>query len=175
MELLATAELLSANADSPGFGELILRHQALVFRTAWRITGSREDAEDIAQEVFLKFHAHFHRLPSEAHTPWLYRVTTNLSLDLHRKRRFVPLPEEAPQTSIQAPDAQFQQSQQLDQLARAIARLPERERACLVLRDLEGLPARQVAAILDCTEETVRSAAFHAREKLREKLRKWTS
>ena len=154
-------------ASSPvSFDDLVARHQAMVFRTAWRLLGSAADAEDVAQLVFLKLHGY----RGEASAAWIYRVTVNLSLDQIRKRR--PQSEEGALASLVAaghsPEEQFEQSEKLVRLARLIARLPERERACLVLRDLEGLNSREVAVILECSEETVRSAIHRAKEKLKQ-------
>jgi RNA polymerase sigma-70 factor, ECF subfamily len=170
MEWIASSEIWAAAAESPTLGGWIEKHQALVFRTAWRLTGSREDAEDIAQDVFLKLHNNLGKVEEAVLPAWLYRVTTNLCLDLIRRRRpGVELEDVAAADCDVA--ATLERGQQLSQLARLIARLPERERACLVLRDLEGLSAREAAEILQCTEETVRSAAFHAKEKLRKWIR----
>ncbi len=153
-------------ASAPlSFDDLVRRHQAMVFRTAWRMLGSPADAEDVAQDVFLKLHGY----RGEANAAWIYRVTVNLSLDQIRKRR--PQAEEGALASLVAeghsPEQQFEQREQQGRLARLIARLPERERACLVLRDLEGLNSREVAAILERSEETVRSAIHRAKEKLK--------
>jgi RNA polymerase sigma-70 factor (ECF subfamily) len=157
---------ISLAASTPlSFDDLVRRHQAMVFRTAWRMLGSPADAEDVAQDVFLKLHGY----RGEASTAWIYRVTVNLCLDQIRKRR--PQSEETTLATLvaegQSPEERFEHSEMQLRLARLIARLPERERACLVLRDLEGLNSREVAVILDCSEETVRSAIHRAKEKLK--------
>lgn len=94
-------------------------------------------------------------------------MTTNLCLDQIRKRR--PQAEEGELASLAAaghsPEEQFEESEKQGRLARLIARLPERERACLMLRDLEGLNSREVEAMLECSEETLRSAIHRAKEK----------
>ncbi len=165
LPLPGTAEFSLAATAPPGFGEILARHQTMVFRTAWRMLGSAADAEDITQEVFLKLYA----TRSEQSAAWLYRVTVNLCLDHIRKRKpatdaaLVALADPAPSPEQMATQAQRQQV-----LALHIARLPERERACLVLRDLEGLSSPEVAAILGITEETVRSAIYRAKEKLKQ-------
>lgn len=154
-------------ASAPlSFDDLVARHQAMVFRTAWRMLGSPADAEDVAQLVLLKLHG-YRGEPSAA---WIYRVTVNLCRDQIRKRR--PQAEEGVLELLvagtQTPEEQFEQAERRFRLALWIARLPERERACLVLRDLEGLNSREVAAILECSEETVRSAIHRAKEKLKQ-------
>lgn len=146
------------------FGDLVARHKTLVFRTAWRMMGSEADAEDVMQEVFLKLHG----LREEPASAWIYRVTVNLCLDHLRKRRMVV---EVPETLVSRerdPEQELDLKERQRRLAVLIARLPERERACLVLRDLEGLSGREVAEVLECSEETVRTSIFRAKEKLRQ-------
>ncbi len=164
-EITAPFDLPLAASAAPGFDDLIERHKTLVFRTAWRMTGNPEDAEDIAQEVFLRLHK---RGDAEATAAWLYRITVNLCLDQIRKRKSTLEPPSDLAAATPTPEQLLSQNQQQDRLARLIARLPERERACLVLRDLEGLTSREAAAILECSEETVRSAIHRAKEKLKQ-------
>jgi RNA polymerase sigma-70 factor, ECF subfamily len=158
---------LTLDASTPlRLDDWVERHKLMVFRTAWRMLGSAADAEDIAQEVFLRVHSQ----SGEVTAAWIYRVTVNLCLDHIRKRK--PQADSTELSQLAAP--QSNPEQVLDnqakqaQLARLIARLPERERACLVLRDLEGMNSREVAAILDCTEETVRTSIHRAKGKLRQ-------
>lgn len=164
-EFTAPFDLLLAASATSRFDDLIERHKILVFRTAWRMTGNAADAEDIAQEVFLRLHK---RRDDHAPAAWLYRVTVNLCLDQIRKRKATVEPPTDLAAATPSPEQILSQRQQQDRLARLIARLPERERACLILRDLEGLTSREAAAILDCSEETVRSAIHHAKEKLKQ-------
>ncbi len=165
-ELSANFELAMAAFHPSPFDALIERHKLMVLRTAWRILGSSADAEDVAQEVFLRMHSQ----PEEPPVSWIYRVTVNLCLDRIRRRR--PLADAESLEWMPAagrdPEQELDLKQKQDRLAKMIARLPERERACLVLRDLEGMNSREVAAILDCTDETVRSAIHRAKEKLRQ-------
>lgn len=165
-ELSASFEFEIAASAAMQFDDLIERHKSMVLRTAWRMLGSVADAEDVVQEVFLKLHG----LKEEPAAAWIYRVTVNLCLDQIRRRRpeagVVVLDEMA--APERDPEQVLDLKQKQERLARMIARLPERERACLVLRDLEGLNSREVAGILDCSEETVRTSIFRAKEKLRQ-------
>jgi RNA polymerase sigma-70 factor (ECF subfamily) len=158
---------LTLEATTPvQIDDLIERHKAMVFRTAWRILGEKSDAEDITQEVFLRLY----KTKEEPSAPWIYRITVNLCLDQIRKRK--PQATESTLETLQSsqpnPEQQLELEQKQQRLARLIAKLPERERACLVLRDLEGLNSREVASILDCTEETVRTSIHRAKEKLKQ-------
>lgn len=162
-ELSATFDLDYAASTPMRFEDFIERHKTMVFRTAWRMLGSSADAEDVVQEVFLRLHGQ----KEEQGAAWIYRVTVNLCLDQIRRRKPVVEVSEALVAREPDPEAQLDLKEKQTRLARMIARLPERERACLVLRDLEGLNSREVAGILECSEETVRVSIFRAKEKLR--------
>lgn len=150
------------------FDDLIAKYQNMVYRTAWRMLGDSAEAEDISQEVFLKLHsrlAEFEQQPNPS--AWLYRVTVNQTLDRIRRRKPQSEPEDLASNAI-SPEASAIRQQQLDRLARLLLRLAPQERAALILRDLEGLNSREVGEILNVSEETVRSAIFRAKEKLRQ-------
>lgn len=169
-EFVLPLELAVGTSLPALFGEYLERYQALVFRTAWRLTGSREDAEDVAQEVFLKLHHQMGRLPEDNDPAnWLYRVTVNQSLDLVRRRRASEGEEALAGLADGATTAleKFEFHEQRSRLARWIPRLPEGERGALVLRELEGLSVREAALILGVSEETVRTSVHRAKEKLR--------
>ncbi|WP_035958782.1 RNA polymerase sigma factor [Bryobacter aggregatus] len=167
-EISAPIEVALAANATPSFEDWMQRYQALVFRTAWRMLGSPADAEDVSQEVFLRLHQSLRSLPAEQPlSAWLYRVTVNLCLDQIRRRKPLGGELELLVSLSPSPEEQHTQQQRESRLARLIARLPERERACLILRDLEGLNSREVAVILECSEENVRSAIHRAKEKLK--------
>jgi RNA polymerase sigma-70 factor, ECF subfamily len=159
-----------AYEDSASF-ELILRsRQPLVLRTAYRILGNWADAEEVAQEVFLKLHRRGVGFANEAALGgWLYRVTVNLCFDRARAARSS---EELPQTLSQAAAAEagMIREQEKQRLMAALKKLPVKERAAVVLREIEGLTTAEAAAALGSTEGTVRSQIFRAMAKLRELL-----
>lgn len=157
-----------AMVGKSNFDDLIAKYQNMVYRTAWRMLGDAAEAEDISQEVFLKLHsrlAEFEQQPNPS--GWLYRVTVNQTLDRIRRRKPQSEPEDLASNAI-SPEASAIRQQQLDRLARLLQRLAPQERAALILRDLEGLNSREVGEILNVSEETVRSAIFRAKEKLRQ-------
>lgn len=157
-----------AMVGKSNFDELIAKYQSMVYRTAWRLLGDAAEAEDISQEVFLKLHSRLDEFQQQPNpSGWLYRVTVNQSLDRIRRRRPQTEPEDLISDAI-SPEASAIRQEQLDRLARLLQRLAPQERAALVLRDLEGLSGRQVAEILQVSEETVRTAIFRAKEKLRQ-------
>jgi len=154
----------------PTFDELVAAHQQRVLRTAYRLLGRIEDAQDAAQEVFLRLMKNRHRIEGDAQA-WLYRVTVNVCNDHYRRRPMVM--ELDGNFADAAPDAErilvVEQRKRL--LMEGIQTLPKGERAAVVLRDIEGLSTREVAAILNVEEVTIRSQISMARVKLAKYVR----
>jgi RNA polymerase sigma-70 factor, ECF subfamily len=142
----------------------------MVLRTAYRLLGSLEDAQDAAQEVFLRL---FRNQASVEGDPkaWLYRVTVNVCTDHHRRRKCAE--ELGVQRADPAPDPEHALSlkERKQVIVEGLAILAERERACIGLRDIEGLSTSEVAAILDVEEVTVRGQIHTARVKLAKYVR----
>lgn len=152
--------------DLDSFEEIMVLHQQRVFRTAYRILGNQEDAQDAAQEVFLRLYKYLKKFDdSRELAPWLYRMTVNACRDLLRKR---PHTEELPDTLPAQESAAIDLTAERRWMAAALNTLPEKERAALVLRDIEGLSTAEVADILGSTETTVRSQICRARIKIKE-------
>ena len=157
--------------DRAAFDELILRYQPRVLSTAWRLLGAKEDAQDAAQEVFLRLYRHLRRVdPHRPLLPWLYRMTVNVCHDLYRKRRRSD--ELAAETllltrDVHDPREEITRAERLQLIERALQVLTEKERTTLVLRDLEGLSTAEVAATLGSSESTVRSQISMARMKIK--------
>lgn len=165
------------SGERAAFEELMLRHERLVFRTAWRLLGDREEARNAAQEVFLRLHRFLDRFDERRDfEPWLYRLIVNVCRDLRRRRpRLEPLPADAndPVGAIPAlirePDqeASMTRDEARCMVAEALRALPPKERAAVVLRDIEGLSAAEAARILGSSAGTVRSQACAGRIKIR--------
>jgi RNA polymerase sigma-70 factor (ECF subfamily) len=155
--------------DLDAFDALMRSHERQVLGTALRLLGHLEDAQDAAQEVFIRLFRHLKKLQSaEAVGPWLYRVTVNACNDAWQKRRpasdvaDLNLASEAPD-----PETLARQSQRQRVVARGLETLAQKERAALVLRGVEGLSTREVAEVLGSSEVTVRTQICTARMKLR--------
>jgi RNA polymerase sigma-70 factor (ECF subfamily) len=161
--------------DEAAFGLLVAEHEALVLRTAWRLVRNTEDARDIAQEAFLRLHRNINNFdPGRDLAPWLYRVTVNLGLSSLRRRKRKPeaeLNEDDPALGIPSGRSDQERVSDAADARRVIAALldqiSERERAAIVLRDLEGLEISEVARALGCRKGTVRSHLSRGRLKLR--------
>ncbi len=153
------------NAIARTFGELLSRHERELYAYALRLVGARPDADDLFQETFL---AAFRAWPPPRagnERAWLYRIATNKAIDRERRRRpIVSLAE----LELAAP---HRDGVTLLDLASAVRRLPAGQRAAFVLRKVEGLPYREVARTLDCSEEAARSRVTEAMKKVREAMR----
>jgi RNA polymerase sigma-70 factor (ECF subfamily) len=145
--------------------------------TAWRLLGSKEDAQDAAQEVFLRLYRHLRRVdPKRPLLPWLYRLTVNVCHDLRRKRRGInaEAADRVDLASVAAdPLAKMTRTEQKLLIARALETLTEKERAAVVLRDIEGLHTAEVASTLGSSEATVRSQISTARVKIKKFVDRW--
>lgn len=178
-----TADLLyrARTGDLDAFEQLIRQHERRVFRTALRLLRRAEDAEDAAQEVYLRFYKHLGRLKQDQDMmPWLYRVTVNVCRDMNRRRAraaatSLTMTERAglePRDPAPSPHQQTADAEEWRIMSRALAALPEKQQASIVLRDLEGLSEESVARILGISQATVRTHVCRARLRLREVRRK---
>jgi RNA polymerase sigma-70 factor (ECF subfamily) len=157
----------AARVEQPSFDALMAVHQQRVLRTAYRLLGRMEDAQDAAQEVFLKLHRSLHQFDEvRAFTPWLYRMTVNVCLDLLRARpQADPMKDE--RTVAATAESALLIGERKKAVETALRQLPEKERAAIVLREVEGLSTREVAQVLETSEATVRSQVYQARMRLR--------
>jgi RNA polymerase sigma-70 factor (ECF subfamily) len=167
-----SSEIAAAKAgDLAAFEQLMRRHERLVLVTALRLLGSLADAQDASQEVFLKLYRNLAKVESAGNiSGWLYRVTVNACHDLRRKWPGTSVPmEDAGELASGEADPQ-QQTAELERrrvLQMSLRMLSEKERAALVLRDLEGLTTEEVARVLGSSEATVRSQISKARVKVK--------
>jgi RNA polymerase sigma-70 factor, ECF subfamily len=157
------------DAAGPNFEEIHAQHQQRVLRTAYRLLGRMEDAQDAAQEVFLRLLKNLGSVEGDP-SPWLYRVTVNVCNDHYRRRLAVV---EAPERPDPAPrvDRVLEMDERKALLMAGLKTLAERERNAVVLRDIEGLSTREVAGILGVEEVTVRTQIYGARLKLAKYVR----
>jgi RNA polymerase sigma-70 factor, ECF subfamily len=157
--------------DLQAFDELMRLHEKQVLGTALRILGNMEDAQDAAQESFLRLFKNLHKLPDILEIKsWLYRVTVNVCNDAHRKRRrnrTEPLRGPDPASVTPDPELAWLNQERGRLVEMALTTLAHKERAAVVLRDVEGLSTREVAGILGTSEVTVRSQICEARGKMK--------
>ena len=160
--------VLARKGDQGAYGVLVRRHQDRIYRHLLNLTGSREEALELAQEVFIKA---WQALPTwqpdaQFHT-WLYRIASNAALDVLRRRkvvRFVPLDDDYDAPADQpGPEAQLQARQGLRRLDAALARLLPEQREIVLLREVEGLSYDELATTLGIDQGTVKSRLSRAR------------
>ena len=145
-------------------------HLRRIFIQIYRIVGNVADAQDLTQEAFIKALQRQDQLKDEekaAH--WLSRIATNTAIDFLRRNGRVSYCnlDFAPEASSENPEHILLQSETRNYLEDGLRLLTPRERAALMLRDVEGLPAEEVARRLDCSKATVRSHIANARIKFR--------
>jgi len=145
-----------------------------VFLLVYRMVGNVADAQDLTQEVFIKALQRQEQLKdAEKAAHWLSRIATNTAIDFLRRHgrvsfcEFDTLAEPLRTPAAENPEQLLLRSERRELLEEGLQVLTERERAALVLRDVEDLPAEEVARHLNCSKATVRSHIANARTKFR--------
>ncbi len=161
--------------DTDAYEVLVRRHRDRIYRIALRMLGNTHDAEDVAQDVVIQLWTALSGfVGSSSFTTWLYRIVVNRCINhLSRRRHTRPVLDTDPQPTAGAEDTVIA-SQRAAATMRAIAELPPELRAVLVLQQLEGLSYREVAAITNLSEATVRGRLHRARLHLLRELRSWS-
>jgi RNA polymerase sigma factor (sigma-70 family) len=159
----------------PSWEEVVRTHSARVYRLAYRLTGNKHDAEDLTQEVFVRVFRSLSSYTPGTFEGWLHRITTNLFLDMARRRqriRFEGLGDETAQRLHSGPTpAQAFDERHLDSdIAEALEALAPEYRAAVVLCDIEGLSYEEIAVTLGVKLGTVRSRIHRGRAQLRAAL-----
>ncbi|MCK7556418.1 RNA polymerase sigma factor [Chitinophaga sedimenti] len=172
--------------DASAFSNMVNTCKDMVYNTAIGILQQAEDAEDVTQEVFIQAYESMSSFKGESSvSTWLYRITVTKSLDhLRRKTRKkrwakitslfglqdAPVPEPA---DFEHPGVTLANKERSTLLFRAVARLPENQKAVFVLHKLEGLPAKEIAAVMDISLASVEGLMHRAKANLREQLEKY--
>jgi RNA polymerase sigma-70 factor, ECF subfamily len=167
--------------DEQAFAALVKSHQGRVVSLAYRYLGSAHDAEDVAQEVFLRvYRAKETYEPAAKFSTWLYRIAANASLNHLRGRKArrrvataMPSPEAAPEPADEnapAPGERLEKEELARVLRRIVDELPERQRMAIVLNKYDGLSYEEVAAALEMSVMAVKSLLTRARVNVKERL-----
>ncbi|MEY9843972.1 RNA polymerase sigma factor SigE [Streptacidiphilus sp. MAP5-3] len=174
----ATFDDQSATAawTPPSWEEIVQTHSARVYRLAYRLTGNQHDAEDLTQEVFVRVFRSLSTYTPGTFEGWLHRITTNLFLDMVRRKqriRFDALAEDAAErlpSREPSPAQQFHDTHFDADVQQALDTLAPEFRAAVVLCDIEGLSYEEIAATLGVKLGTVRSRIHRGRAHLRAAL-----
>jgi RNA polymerase sigma-70 factor (ECF subfamily) len=158
----------------PSWEQVVQEHSGRVYRLAYRLTGNRQDAEDLTQEVFVRVFRSLSSYTPGTFEGWLHRITTNLFLDQVRRKqriRFDALPDDAGDrlagSGDLAPERAWEHNNLDHDVQRALDTLPPEFRAAVVLCDIEGLSYEEIAATLGVKLGTVRSRIHRGRAQLR--------
>ena len=167
-ELIISARRGSAEA----YGELVTRYQAGVFNVCYRMTRERREAEDLAQDTFVRVHARLDTFDVEREFgPWVRRVAANLCLNrLEAQKPVGMLDEERDADPAQSPEAALEVRERSEQIRAALASLPPRWRAVVELRHYQELSYEEIGRALGLPISDVKSHLFRARKILAEKL-----
>jgi RNA polymerase sigma-70 factor, ECF subfamily len=149
--------------------QFVSGHLRRIFLQIYRVVGNVADAQDLTQEAFIKALQHQDQLKDEqkaAH--WLSRIATNTAIDFLRRsgRATFCEMEHAPERHAETPEDMVLRGEHREYLADGLRLLSPRERAAILLRDVEGLSAEEVASHLNCSKATVRSHIANARTKM---------
>jgi len=169
---------LFQQGDESSFNHLVTRYQEKVYWVARRFINDHDGADDVTQEVFCRAYESLKdfRAESSVYT-WLYRITVNLALNSLRRqkvREFFRLDEmfELEDTSSVAPDAEVEKQEEKALIEKAIATLPEKQKAVFILRYYEELPYENIAKILHTSVGGLKANYFHAVKKIQEYVRR---
>ena len=170
------------HGDMEAFRELIETHQNRVVGTVAKMLGDATDAEDIAQQVFIRVWNSAARYePNAKFTTWLFTITRNLVFNEARRRRrhpAMPLERDTDERAFQAedvrakaPSAVLLDTEMQEAIQAAIDSLPEAQRMAVILRRYQDVSYEEIATILKLTVPAVKSVLFRARTELRERLK----
>lgn len=175
----------AAGGDTDAFSRLVTELEKPVFRLAYSIMGSREDAEDVSQEAFLRLWRTLASFRGDASVvTYMLTITKNAALDELRRRKNRPTftmtvqdeDGEERQADYADPDPdsdpakEYARRERIEGVRRAIADLPAEQRVILTLRDMEGRSYEEIAEILGLNDGTVKSRLFRARQALKNLL-----
>jgi RNA polymerase sigma-70 factor (ECF subfamily) len=170
----AERELVEAcqRGEREAFDQLVVRYQRDIYRLCYRYVNNHEDANDLAQEVFLKAWRAIRRFRGDsAFSTWLYRIAVNACLNFRALRR--PLTRELEDTLVDPRPGALAEVERRDAAARvraAVSRLPEKQRATLILKLFHDLTHEEVASVLGSSVGTAKANLFHALVKLRREM-----
>jgi RNA polymerase sigma-70 factor (ECF subfamily) len=177
------ARSISGDADS--FNELILRWERPIYALAYRTIGREEDARDVCQETFLRA---FRALPGfrgqAKFSSWLYRIALNLCRDWMRRQRRTPVVQAPEDVDLMDLAAAAEPSESIEDLVsrqeqvravqRAMAVLPDEQRAAIILKEYHGLTFQEIADLVGCPLSTVKTRLYQGLVVLRRELAKGT-
>jgi RNA polymerase sigma-70 factor, ECF subfamily len=170
--------------DQSAFAELVELYKDKVFQICFRMLGNRHEAEDIAQEAFIRAYVNIETFNQKRKfSTWLFRIATNLCIDRIRKKKpDYYLDAEVAGTDgltmysqvaadVQMPEDEVENMELQETIQKEISKLPEKYRSVIVLKYIEELPLQEISEILDMPLGTVKTRVHRGREALRKQLK----
>lgn len=161
-----------ARGDLESFNEIVLRYQSLAWKTAHRFLNDSMEAEDVAQETFLKILKSAHRYrPAAAFRTYFYRVLTHLCIDCTRKKQLTgtDIHPDMEDPSLGPAESLIEKERRV-QVRAALDVLPDKQKAAIILRHYEGLNYAEIAEVLGVTSKAVERLISRARASLQARL-----
>ena len=173
----STAQFDAGTGEMPTWAELVNEHADSVYRLAYRLSGNQQDAEDLTQDTFMRVFRSLKTYQPGTFEGWLHRITTNLFLDLVRRRstiRMEELPEDYDRVegTIAAPEVAYEMNNIDPALEQALDQLSPEFRVAVVLCDGMGMSYDEISRTLGLKLGTVRSRIHRARAQLRNHLQR---
>ena len=174
----------ASRGDLAAYDQLVRRYQTRIYSLAYNMTGNKEDAEDMVQDVFVKAFSYLKsfRGTSSFYT-WIYRIAINRTINFlkrRKKKQAVSLndvdegverdPAYVELSARESPVRDASLTELQEKLNKALLTLSEKHRTVVVLHDIQGLPHDEIARMTGCSEGTVRSRLFYARQQLQGEL-----
>ncbi|HXG48798.1 MAG TPA: sigma-70 family RNA polymerase sigma factor [Methylomirabilota bacterium] len=170
--------------DADAYDKLVRRYQERIYSTIYHMTSNHEDANDLAQETFVKGYQALHSFKGDSSFyTWLYRIAVNKTINFLKQRKnkaFLSLndldlqaehdPDLVALVCERTPRRAAALAELQERLNAAMQKLSETHRMVVVLHDIQGLPHEEIGAIMDCNVGTVRSRLFYARQQLQAHL-----
>ena len=164
----------SKKGDTQAFRQLMEQYKQYAFQLAYRILHCEEDAKDTVQEAFIRVWQHLSRFDlKKKFTTWLYRIVVNQSVDkLRQRKRRSEVTVRNENDSIfadpqQNPEGCCMNNEAMDRIRKAMDHLPLKQRLIFILRDLQQHSVKEVAEVLRCSQQTVKSTLYYARRNMR--------
>lgn len=174
---------LARKGDQRAFAEIVDLYKDKLYHLAFRMTGNRQEAEDVVQETFLRVYKNLERYDeNQKFSTWIYRIATNLCIDRLRKRRAVYSLDAASSehegldgyamlpSDDRTPESELLLSETQKIIHEAIETLPVKYKSVMVLRYLQDLSLQEISDVLDMPVTTVKTRVHRGREFMRKKL-----
>ncbi len=163
------------NGEIELFDKIVEKYKWKIYKTAWRILRSKEDAEDVVQDCFIRAFKSINSFRGDSSiSTWLYRISVNMSINLFLKRKKISTVELNENISFSSnPEKEYKRNRLREDVKIAMLSLPPRQRAIFSLRFYENMKFSEISKILGLSQGAVKASYHHAISKLKEKLKRW--